>query len=590
MPLGDARRQSTVSGMVQRSRRKKINDLKAEEQYQGVTENQIRLQHHRDEKLRKERLFGISYNEYEGFMNQLDPTLGQQYNTVKSCYGFNSKSTYYCILVMYVSLIGFSLDVDALTVLYYSFVQGYLTNLDQENLVIWFLSVYSFCSYFSLWMLGWAVTGCTCGTIYKNEQKPDQEDSVAEGWIAWKNCSILCCCNPAIAIGNPIEDNEPLELTIGGEKKVEDQADHRARLYNRLDIRWWMLMPFMRTVLLFSVNGNIDKMYWTKPMQQVQYEKAITFKAIAVLGQVNMFTATIPSALIGIIRAMEAPEDTGNLIFVTFSLFSLFLTACSFCFGCLDSLVNFIDDMDAILLEKSLNQRNMNKVMIYCYHHLRSLRNCMDELIRLVRTHKAFEDAKNSGDLEDRTCEFRYRHQIARATAALCKMICQDEKMRCAVWGVSENQGDVKQGGRFDGLIHPTTKVMLTDNDDFIGSCYDLFGQLTYWHSHYIRDMQEASAMVDMINFKKDFPALYQFYDKIDKNEQGTGKKIATELYDDDAKADQSESLIFGKSSFYKRDPGKSEPLLEDPEDIGPYNLSTALNLGRTEKTAKKHN
>ena len=31
------------------------------------------------------------------------------------------------------------------------------------------------------------------------------------------------------------------------------------------------------------------------------------------------------------------------------------------------------------------------------------------------------------------------------------------------------------------------------------------------------------------------------------KTKQGTGKKIATELYDDDANADKSESLIFGK-------------------------------------------
>jgi hypothetical protein len=345
---------------------------------------------------------GISTKEYEQNVTTLDIA---KLATYKNAIGCSSRLKYFALTIATI-LIGIFTEFDQIGLYYYLVIRK---TLSHENTLIMFLSLYGCVTFHAVLLVQAFLVGgcCKCFDIDKN-------------WVfdTSKTIPLIRCstCHLGVA-GNKYMRKDP----------TETDGDERDRLNAQIIIKWWMLVPGFRPLIILLSQGNPDQALKYKSLPMLQIEKNQTYRAFAVMGQLNLVTSTIPCAVIGIMM-MDWSNPTGDvaqLVFVGMALCSATLSIITMCFGVIDGLVNTIDTMDRSLNDYRSQQKMMRDSITYAKQHFDDITTFSDDL-RLVLARfeelPSFDVGRNTNIVTSHAVS-----AIAACRASMTSFVCEDK-------------------------------------------------------------------------------------------------------------------------------------------------------------------
>jgi hypothetical protein len=345
---------------------------------------------------------GISTKEYEQNVATLDIA---KLATYKNAIGCSSRMKYFALTIATI-LIGIFTEFDQIGLYYYLVIRK---TLRHENTLIMFLSLYGCVTFHAVLLVQSFLVGgcCKCFDIDSNW------DFDTSKRIPLIRCST---CHLGVA-GNKYMRKDPRET----------DGDERDRLNAQIIIKWWMLVPGFRPLIILLSQGNPDQALKYKSLPMLQIEKNQTYRAFAVMGQLNLVTSTIPCAVIGIMM-MDWSNPTGDvaqLVFVGMALCSATLSIITMCFGVIDGLVNTIDTMDRSLNDYRSQQKLMRDNITYAKQHFDDITTFSDDL-RLVLARfeelPSFDVGRKSEIVTSDAVS-----AIAACRASMTSFVCEDE-------------------------------------------------------------------------------------------------------------------------------------------------------------------
>lgn len=418
-------------------------------------------------------LQGISTKDYERNVATLDIAKLATFKNATQC---RTRMIYFLLTITTI-LIGIFTEFDQIGLYYYLFIRKTMWH---DNTLIMFLSLYGAVTFHAVLSVQIFLVGgcCKCFSMQKDWTfKPLQ-----------RTFSFFTC-HLGVAGDKYMEAPEKR-----GEQPESDQQK-RERLNAQINIKWWMLVPGFRPLIILMSQGNPDQALQYKSIHDLQIEKNQTYRAFAVMGQLNLVTSTIPCAIIGtmMIDWSNPTADIAQLVFMGMAFCSATLSIITMCFGVIDGLVNTIDTMDRSLNDYRAQQKSMRETITYAKMHFDNITTLSDD-VRLVlarfRQLPYFSLKQKCTPIATSECV----SALAACRASINSFVCEDANQLELVQKI---RGQIKlwlQGGDesgksyMDGLILTPEVYLLFEM---------LKGDLMKWTMLYAMHLERALENVD---------------------------------------------------------------------------------------------
>lgn len=409
---------------------------------------------------------GISTKDFEQHVKTLDIARLATYKNSIKC---SSRLTYFLLTIATI-LIGIFTEFDQIGLYYYLFIRK---TLSSDNNLIVFLSLYGCVTFHCVLLVQAFLVGgcCKCFTMTEN-------------WtFATSDCFPVfrfLTCHLGVAGNKFMKSREER-----GEAPETDQ-ERRERQNAQIIIKWWMLVPGFRPLIILLSQGNPDQALQYKSIQDLQIEKNQTYRAFAVMGQLNLVTSTIPCAIIGVMMTdwSNPTDDVAQLVFVGMALCSATLSVTTMCFGVIDGLVNTIDTMDRSLNDYRAQQKSMRETITFAKQHFDDITTLSDDLglvLARFRSLPGFNPTRTTPIISSGAVS-----AIAACRASINAFVCEDCNQLELVNKVREQIHDWLYGG---------------DDLNLRPEAYRFFemlkGDLMKWTMQYATHLERALESVD---------------------------------------------------------------------------------------------
>jgi hypothetical protein len=235
--------------------------------------------------------------------------------------------------------------------------------------------------------------------------------------------------------------------------------------------------------------GNPDQALKYKTIPELQIEKNQTYRAFAVMGQLNLVTATIPCAVIGTMMMdwSNPTADIAQLVFSGMAFCSATLSITTMCFGVVDGLVNTIDTMDRALSDYRSQQKLMRDNITYAKQHFDDITTLSDDVRLLVARLRKLPDFDVA--VRTRIGSSHPVEAIAACRASINSYVCEDaNQLQLVAAARKDIETWVKHGH----------KMIL--NPENYWTFEMLIGDLMKWSMKYASELDRALENVDSMN------------------------------------------------------------------------------------------